>query len=95
MCVKETLLAGHAILRFSFQTPTCDQLVLSAYSVACYQFKPDVLLKKPLVAWCFHTDILGGGPFSGYNFKNCCVRVWGMTVQMRRQKVVQRFGFVR
>lgn len=61
MRVQEMLLEGPAILRFSFETPTCDQLVLSAYFVACYQLKPDVLLKKPLVAWCFHTDILGGG----------------------------------
>lgn len=61
MCVKEMLLEGHAILRFSFQAPTCDQLVLSTYFVACYQLKPDVLLKKPLIARCFHTDILGGG----------------------------------
>lgn len=29
--------------------------------VACYQRKPDGLLKKPLVARCLHTDILGGG----------------------------------
>lgn len=36
--------------------------MLSAYSEARYQRKAGVLLKKALVAWRFHADILGGGP---------------------------------
>lgn len=59
--LKQCSLSGHILLRFPFETSTRDRLLLSAYSVACYQLKPDVLLKKALVALCFNTDILGVG----------------------------------
>lgn len=41
--------------------------------MACYQLKPDVPLKKPLVASCFHADILGGGFAQVMSLKLLCV----------------------
>lgn len=77
-----------------FRLPQVTRWVLSAYFVACYQLEPDVLLKKPLVADRFHTDILGGGLSQVIISKIACVHVWGMSA-MRRQKIVHRFVFVR